>query len=106
MLETSDKTQIIAENHASVIRGHKGLTKTYKRIHHNYFWYEIRNTKAYTRMLKLPIEKTNPHKNPTTYDPHGYTALDKISMNIVGPLPIMKADTHIYSQYKIYLQNI
>jgi len=42
-------------------------------------------------MPKLPIEETNPHKNPTTDGSHGYTdgshgytAFDKISMNIVG----------------------
>jgi len=37
MSETSDRTQIIAENHASAIEGHKSITKIYKRIRHNYF---------------------------------------------------------------------
>jgi len=30
--ETSDRIQIIAENHASAIGGHKSITETYKRI--------------------------------------------------------------------------
>jgi hypothetical protein len=34
----SDRNKIILENHASAIGGHKGITKTYKRIRHNYFW--------------------------------------------------------------------
>jgi len=33
----SDRIQIITENHASTIGGHKGVTKTYRRIRHNYF---------------------------------------------------------------------
>jgi len=36
--ELSDRNKIILENHASAIGGHKGITKTYKRIRHNYFW--------------------------------------------------------------------
>jgi len=35
--EPSDRNKIILENHASAIGGHKGITKTYKRICHNYF---------------------------------------------------------------------
>jgi len=37
MPETSDTAQIIAENHASATGAYKGVTKTYKRIRHNYF---------------------------------------------------------------------
>jgi len=36
--KTSDRNIVIAENHVLVIVGRKGITKTYKRIRHNYFW--------------------------------------------------------------------
>jgi len=35
--EISDRNKIIAENHASAIGGHKGISKICKRIHYNYF---------------------------------------------------------------------
>jgi len=34
----SDRYIVIAENHTLVIVSRKGITKTYKRIRHNYFW--------------------------------------------------------------------
>jgi hypothetical protein len=36
--EPSERNKIIIENFAVAISGHKGITKTYKRIRHKYFW--------------------------------------------------------------------
>ena len=36
--EESERQNIIIENHASALAGHKGVTKTYNRIRHYYFW--------------------------------------------------------------------
>ena len=36
--EESERRNIITENHASALAGHKGVTKTYNRIRYQYFW--------------------------------------------------------------------
>jgi len=90
MLETSDKIQIIAENHASAIRGHKGITKTYKRIRHNYFWSDMKlEIQKYTRSIQecrnCQLKKLTRTKNRQLIlltDTPG-TAFHKISMDIV-----------------------
>ena len=38
-----DRLQIIFENHDSLIGGHKGVTKTYRRIRERYTWPGLRN---------------------------------------------------------------
>jgi len=41
--EEHEWENLINENHASAIGGHKGVTKTYNRIRPHYFW---RNMKS------------------------------------------------------------
>jgi len=66
--EPSERDKIITENHASAIGGHKGITKTYKRIPQLFLVrYEIGNTKVYTGMPKLPTKIISPRKNTTTH---------------------------------------
>jgi len=94
MPETSDRTQIIAENHASAIRGHKGITKTYKRIRH-YFWSDMKlEIQKYTRSIQecrncqlKKLTRTKSRQPIVLTDTPG-TAFHKISMDIVGPLLI------------------
>jgi len=49
--------------------------------------YEIGNTRVYTGMPKLLVEKAS--KNPTTYT--DTVPLDKVSMDIMGLLPTIES---------------
>ena len=88
-----DKRQeIIREKHATAIGGHKGVTKTFNRIRQNYFWNNmktdiqnyIQNCRECT-LKKLTRVKT---KQPMHITDTPNSAFDKISMDIVGPLPV------------------
>jgi len=57
-------------------------------------------------MPELPVEKTNPRKNPTTMvlaDIPG-TAFDKVSMDIVGPLLTIESGHSIH--YILTIQDL
>jgi len=90
--KASDRTQIIAENHASAIRSHKGVTKTYQRICHNYFWLgmkpEIQKYIQECRNCQLKKLTRTKTKQPMVLTDTPGTAFHKISIHIVGPLPI------------------
>jgi len=94
-----DRIQIITENHASAIESHKGITKTYKKIRHNYFWpgmkSEIRKYIQECRNCQLKKLTRTKTRQPMILTDTPGAAFDKISMDIVGPLPITK-DGHSY----------
>lgn len=86
------RQNIITENHTSAFAGHKGVTKTYKRIRERYFWPNmkkdvqifIQNCDS-CQLKKLTRVKT---RQPMTLTDTPGVAFDKISMDVVGPLPI------------------
>lgn len=87
----SERLEIITEKHASAIGGHKGVTKTYKRIRENFFWENMKTQiQEYIakcrncQLKKLVRVKT---KQPMVITDTPGRAFDKISMDIVGPLP-------------------
>lgn len=95
-----ERLKIIEENHSSIIGGHKGVTKTYNRIRQRYFWPYmkqtvqnfIRNCKN-CQLKKLVRVKT---KQPMILTDTPDVAFDKISMDIMGPLPTSRSgSTHI-----------
>jgi hypothetical protein len=88
--EPSERNKIITENHVTAIGGHKGITKTYKRIRHN-FWSGMKaEIQKYIRecrncqLKKLVRVKT---RQPMVLTDTPDTAFDKVSMDIVEPLP-------------------
>jgi len=94
-----DRIQIITENHASAIGDHKGVTKTYRRIRHNYFWpgmkLEIQKYIQECRNCQLKKLTRTKTRQPMILTDTPGIAFDKISMDIVGPLPITE-DGHSY----------
>lgn len=92
----SDRAQIITENHCSAIGGHKGVTKTYNRIKKKYNWTGmksdiqsfIQNCRP-CQLKKLVRVKT---KQPMILTDTPGSAFDKISMDIMGPLPVTQSD--------------
>lgn len=89
--DENKREEIIKENHASAIGGHKGITKTYYRIKHRYFWPHMkREIEAYIQncrncqLKKLTRIKT---KQPMILTDTPDASFDKVSIDIMGPLP-------------------
>lgn len=95
-----ERNEIINENHSGIIGGHKGVNKTYNRIRMNYYWGTLKQDiqKFIQRckicqLKKLTRIKT---KQPMIITDTPGAAFDKISMDIVGPLPTTPTGhTHI-----------
>lgn len=95
-----DRPKIIEENHASAIGGHKGVTKTYTRIKQIYYWPKLKKEiQEYIQncrqcqLKKLVRVKT---RQPMILTDTPGKAFDKISMDIMGPLPTTsKESTYI-----------
>lgn len=90
--EPEERRKIIEMAHSSVEGGHKGIYKVYKRIRKHYNWEGLKtdvqnfvNQCLQCQLKKLVRVKT---KQPMhiTDTPEG--AFAKISMDIVGPLPV------------------
>ncbi|CAK9801703.1 Retrovirus-related Pol polyprotein from transposon 412 [Anthophora quadrimaculata] len=97
---------IISENHISAYAGHKGITKTFRRIREKYFWPSMKsdvadfvNTCRSCQLQKLTRTKT---RVPMTLTDTPGRAFDKISLDIVGPLP----PTASGNQYILTIQDL
>ena len=95
MPSEQDRLVIIKENHESPVGGHKGVTKTYNRIRNLYHWPNMKKdvrqhikTCISCQKKKLVRIKT---KEPMIITDTPLDAFDKISMDIVGPLPPTKS---------------
>lgn len=100
------RLEIIKEKHDSAVGGHKGVTKTYNRIRKHYCWPDMKkDIQEYIRkcrpcqLKKLTRIKT---KQPMVITDTPGMAFDKISMDIVGPLP----RTRIGNQYILTIQDL
>lgn len=85
------RKDIIQENHCSAIGGHKGVTKTYRRIREKYFWPALKaDVQKFVsqcescQALKLTRNKT---RQPMVLTDTPGRAFEKLAMDIVGPLP-------------------
>lgn len=86
----TERNAIISEYHASAIGGHKGITKTFRRIRDRYYWPRmkfaveefIKNCRN-CQLKKLVRRKV---RQPMVLTDTPDTAFDKISMDIMGPL--------------------
>jgi len=92
---------LIIENHASAHGGHKGITKTYNRLRHYYcstMKRDIQNfiQKCQCQLKKLTRIKT---KQPMVITDTSGSAFDKISLDIVGPLPVTTSGNQLYIKY-------
>jgi len=83
-----DRIQIITENHVSAIRDHNDVTKTYRRIRHNYFWLgmklEIQKYIQECRNCQLKKLTRTKTRQPMILTDTPGAVFDKISMDIVG----------------------
>ena len=91
-----ERKNVIKENHCSAIGGHKGVTKTYNRIKRQYSWpnmkTDVQNFVRSCRDCQLKKLVRNKTKQPMILTDTPDTAFDKLSMDIMGPLPPTKAN--------------
>jgi len=86
-----EQLQILIEFHENPMGGHQGITRTYRRISHQYQWKGIRRMiKDY--VLSCTDCQTSKTTNRTIKEPMVVTTtasrpFEKIFMDIVGPLP-------------------
>ncbi|XP_078051888.1 uncharacterized protein LOC144478039, partial [Augochlora pura] len=83
---TDERSAIVSEDHTSSFAGHKGITKTYRRIREKYFWPTLkRDVQEYVnaclscQQKKLTRVKT---RLPMTITDTSGAAFEKISMDI------------------------
>lgn len=88
------KQHILKQLHDSEIGGHKGVTKTFKRVQQHYTWDGMKqDVKNYVRAChdcqkrKLVRQKT---KAPMIITDTPSEAFEKIAIDIVGPLPVTR----------------
>jgi len=86
------RNDLIEENHASALGGHKGVTKTYHRLRQRYYWTNmkediqvyIHNCMGCQRKKLVRIKGRQPMMLTDTPG----SAFDKVALDIMGPLPI------------------
>jgi len=87
---TDKRQEIITEYHASAIGGHKGMTKTYRRVKDKYYWpgmkADIQNFIQRCRNCQLKKLVRRKTKQPMVLTDTPDAAFDKVSMDIMGPL--------------------
>lgn len=90
--DESERIPLITESHSSAIGGHKGVTKTYNRLRPHYYWSSMkRDIQEFIRkcrqcqLRKLTRIKT---KSPMIITDTPGSAFDKVSLDIMGPLPL------------------
>jgi len=82
---------IIGETHCPPAGEHRGVTKTYHRIKHNYYWENLKSDvqKYIQQCLQCQLKKLVrvKTKQPMIITDTPGSAFDKVAMDIVGPLP-------------------
>lgn len=85
-----EKQKLLKLYHANIISGHSGIQGTYNRIKKHYFW---NGMKSDIEKLIKTCDKCQLHKNtikksvPLAVTPTSTTQFEKVSIDLVGPLP-------------------
>ncbi|KAL6416902.1 hypothetical protein ACFW04_013098 [Cataglyphis niger] len=95
---------LINENHSSAHGGHKGITKTYNRLRPHYYWKNMKKNiqNFIQRCRQCQLKKLTRIKTPMVITDTPGSAFDKVSLDIVGPLPI----TNTGNQYILTMQDL
>ena len=86
------RNKIIEENHDSIIGGHRGITKTYRRIRERYFWQGMKDDiteylRNCTKCQELKLVRIK-NREPMIITDTPIEPFAKISIDTVGPLSI------------------
>jgi len=87
-----ERLPLISESHSSAIGGHKGVTKTYNRLRPHFYWgtmkKDIQNFIQKCRQCQLKKLTRIKTKQPMIITDTPGSSFDKVSLDIMGPLPI------------------
>jgi len=104
--ENFERIPLISEHHASSIGGHKGVTKTYNRLRPHYYWNtmktDIQNFIRKCRQCQLKKLTRIKTKQPMIITDTPSSAFDKVSLDIMGPLPTTRRG----SSYILTMQDL
>ena len=104
-VELNDRNKIFEELHESPIGGHRGFSKTYRRIRQNYYWNNLRKDvkDRIARCMKCNLNKVRKRtKNEMSITDTPHRSFDKIAMDIVGQYP----KTSSGNEYVLTIQNL
>ncbi|CAL1672024.1 unnamed protein product [Lasius platythorax] len=97
-----DRNKIISENHCSAVGGHKGITRTYNRVKRRYHCNGIKADQTLIQNCR-PCQLKQLVHIKTTDGTNRYTRFsDKVSMDIMGPLPT----TQLNNIYILTIQDL
>ncbi|KAG8148375.1 CinsV21_orph3 protein [Chelonus insularis] len=89
---SDERNKIFAEAHSSPIGGHKGVSETYNRLKHNYYWEDSKGDvqRLIQQCLYCQLKKLTRVKNrqPMIITDTPGTVFEKIAIDIVGLLPV------------------
>lgn len=89
------RRDIIAEYHISALAGHKGRDRTFSKIAKRFYWRHLRaDVEEYVKRCQDCQLKKNSRikrKSPMCITDTATDAWDKVSIDIVGPLPTTKS---------------
>ncbi|CAB0041045.1 unnamed protein product [Trichogramma brassicae] len=89
-----ERQQVLRDMHASAIGGHKGISKTMRRMKPIYYWKSMKSDiikfiqRCDTCQLKKLVRKKV--RQPMVISDTPYEAMEKVAIDIVGPLPRTK----------------
>ncbi|KAL7295334.1 hypothetical protein TKK_0011363 [Trichogramma kaykai] len=93
-IQGQDRLKILEEIHSSAIGGHKGITKTYRRMKTLYFWPNMKKDvrkfvrRCVTCQLKKLVRVKTRQSLVITDTPH--SSVEKVCVDIVGPFKATK----------------
>ncbi|XP_076385682.1 uncharacterized protein LOC143264081 [Megachile rotundata] len=87
-----ERIPIIQENHTTPTGGHKGIRKTYHRVRDNYYWKNMKKDIADFIKTCIDCQRNKlvrvKNKEPMVITDTPLDAFDKVSLDILGPLPL------------------
>ncbi|KAL7302819.1 hypothetical protein TKK_0004857 [Trichogramma kaykai] len=89
-----ERQQVLRDMHAGAIGGHKGISKTVRRMRPLYYWKSMKSDiikfiqRCDTCQLKKLVRKKV--RQPMVISDTPYDAMQKVAIDIVGPLPRTK----------------
>lgn len=104
--EVHERLPLIAESHSSAVGGHKGVTKTYNRLRPHFYWNtmkkEIQEFIQKCRQCQIKKLTRVKNKQPMIITDTPGSAFDKVSLDIMGPLPV----TRMGNSYILTIQDL
>ena len=91
MIKPTEVELILYSFHEDPLAGHFGFTETYRAINQRYFWPQMGNDiKEYVRTCDVCQKRQRLIKTEPLHPIKVGQPFDRIGMDIVGPLPVIR----------------